>query len=113
MSFAPSPEEVLLQEMETAAEDLMLARLTETLAQLSPVQARRSHVRYELKRKFREIAAADGMRKLCRYLHYRICKPLIVTTNMKLNDLKNLPDLAHARIYGRILERCAPSFLFF
>ena len=27
---------------------------------------------------------------------------------MKLSELKNPPDLAHARIYDRILERCAP-----
>ena len=33
---------------------------------------------------------------------------MIVTTNLKLNVLKNPPDLAHARIYDRILERCAP-----
>ena len=39
---------------------------------------------------------------------YRSGKPLIVTTNLKLNVLKNPPDLAHARIYDRILERCAP-----
>ena len=39
---------------------------------------------------------------------YRSKKPLIVTTNLKLDEIKNLPDLAHARIYDRILERCAP-----
>ena len=39
---------------------------------------------------------------------YRCNKPLIVTTNMKLNELKHPPDLAHARIYDRILECCAP-----
>ena len=39
---------------------------------------------------------------------YRSKKPLIVTTNLKLEEIKNPPDLAHARIYGRILERCAP-----
>ncbi len=30
---------------------------------------------------------------------------------MKLEEIKNPPDLAHARIYDRILERCA-SVLF-
>ena len=40
---------------------------------------------------------------------YRSKKPLIVTTNLKLEEIKNLPDLAHARIYDRILERCAPA----
>ena len=39
---------------------------------------------------------------------YRCNKPLIVTTNLKLDELKYPPDLAHARIYDRILERCAP-----
>ena len=39
---------------------------------------------------------------------YRSCRPMIITTNLKLAELKNPPDLAHARIYDRILERCAP-----
>ena len=39
---------------------------------------------------------------------YRSGKPLIVTTNLTLNELKNPVDLAHARIYDRILERCVP-----
>ena len=39
---------------------------------------------------------------------YRSRRPMITTTNLKLAELKNPPDLAHARIYDRILERCAP-----
>lgn len=39
---------------------------------------------------------------------YRSRKPMIITTNLKLEEIKNPPDLAHARIYDRILERCAP-----
>ena len=39
---------------------------------------------------------------------YRSRRPMIITTNLKLVELKNPPDLAHARIYDRILERCAP-----
>lgn len=39
---------------------------------------------------------------------YRSRNPMIITTNLKLSELKNPPDLAHARIYDRILERCAP-----
>ena len=31
-----------------------------------------------------------------------------VFANLKLEEVKNPPDLAHARIYDRILERCAP-----
>lgn len=37
---------------------------------------------------------------------YRSRRPMIITTNLKLSELKNPPDLAHARIYDRILERC-------
>lgn len=29
-------------------------------------------------------------------------------SNLTLDEMKNPPDLAHARIYDRILERCAP-----
>lgn len=39
---------------------------------------------------------------------YRSCKPLIVTTNLTLEQMKNPSDLEHSRIYGRILEHCAP-----
>ena len=42
---------------------------------------------------------------------YRSRRPMIITTNLKLSELKNPPDLAHARIYDRILERCAPILL--
>ena len=39
---------------------------------------------------------------------YRSCKPLIVTTNLSLEQMKNAPDVEHSRIYGRIFEYCAP-----
>ena len=39
---------------------------------------------------------------------YRSKKPLIVTTNLTLDELKHPKDLAHARIYDRALERCVP-----
>ena len=39
---------------------------------------------------------------------YRSRKPLIVTTNLTLTDLKNPQDTAHARIYDRLLELCTP-----
>ena len=39
---------------------------------------------------------------------YRRCKPLIVTTNLSLEQMKNAPDVEHSRIYGRNLEYCAP-----
>ena len=39
---------------------------------------------------------------------YRSKKPLIVTTNLTLDELKHPKDLAHVRIYDRVLERCVP-----
>ena len=39
---------------------------------------------------------------------YRSGKPLIVTTNLPLNDLRHPQDTAHARIYDRLLAMCAP-----
>ena len=39
---------------------------------------------------------------------YRSRKPLIVTTNLILTELKNPQDTAHARIYDRLLELCTP-----
>lgn len=39
---------------------------------------------------------------------YRTGKPLIVTTNLSLSDLKNPADTAHRRIYDRLLEMCVP-----
>ena len=42
---------------------------------------------------------------------YRSGKPMIVTTNISLNDLKNPKDLMHKRIFDRVLEICAPVFL--
>ena len=37
---------------------------------------------------------------------YRSQLPMIVTTNLTVDELKNPEDLARARIYDRILERC-------
>ena len=39
---------------------------------------------------------------------YRIQKPLIVTTNLSLHDLKHPRDSAHARIFDRLLAMCVP-----
>lgn len=39
---------------------------------------------------------------------YRSGKPLIATTNLTLQELKNPQDTAHARIYDRLLEMCVP-----
>ena len=39
---------------------------------------------------------------------YRSGKPLIVTTNLALEELQHPQDTAHARIYDRLLSMCAP-----
>ena len=39
---------------------------------------------------------------------YRSKKPLIVTTNLTLNELHHPQDTAHARIYDRLLEMRPP-----
>lgn len=39
---------------------------------------------------------------------YRSGKPLIVTTNLTLDQLHNPADIDHARIYDRVLEMCVP-----
>ena len=39
---------------------------------------------------------------------YRSGKPLIVTTNLTLDDLRNPEDIAHSRIYDRLLSMCVP-----
>lgn len=39
---------------------------------------------------------------------YKAGKPLIVTTNLTIGEIKNAEDVFHARIYSRILELCTP-----
>ena len=39
---------------------------------------------------------------------YRSRKPLIVTTNLTLDEIRYPQDTAHARIYDRLLEMCIP-----
>lgn len=39
---------------------------------------------------------------------YRSKKPLIVTTNLTLDEMKCQDELSRVRIYDRILERCVP-----
>lgn len=39
---------------------------------------------------------------------YRSGKPLIVTTNLSFDEIKNTHDMKHKRIYDRILEMCVP-----
>ena len=39
---------------------------------------------------------------------YRSQLPMIVTTNLSLEELKDPTDLSRARIYDRVLERCLP-----
>ena len=39
---------------------------------------------------------------------YRSGKPLIVTTNLTLEELQNPEDTPHARIYSRLTDMCTP-----
>ena len=39
---------------------------------------------------------------------YKSGKPLIITTNLTLEELKNPIDAAHKRIYDRVLGMCVP-----
>lgn len=39
---------------------------------------------------------------------YKAGRPLIVTTNLTISELRAAEDAAHARIYSRILEMCTP-----
>ena len=39
---------------------------------------------------------------------YQSRKPMIVTTNLTLEELKHPSDLPHERVYDRLLERCVP-----
>lgn len=41
---------------------------------------------------------------------YRTRRPLIVTTNLTLDELKNPRDIDRKRIYDRVLEMCVPLF---
>lgn len=39
---------------------------------------------------------------------YRVGKPMIVTTNLELEELRSPKDIKYARIYDRVLEMCIP-----
>ncbi|MCD7845537.1 MAG: ATP-binding protein [Oscillospiraceae bacterium] len=39
---------------------------------------------------------------------YKSKKPLIITTNLTIRQIRNATDVAHARIYSRVLEMCTP-----
>ncbi len=60
-----SPEDLIIREIDEAAEELLLERLAEAIAHLSPTQARRLHARFALKKKFREIAADESISGSC------------------------------------------------
>ena len=60
-----SPEELMIQAEDEAAAELMLVRLAEAITHLSPIQARRLHARYALKKKYREIAEDESVSGSC------------------------------------------------
>ena len=65
MFLVQSPEDLIIREIDEAAEELLLAHLAEAITHLSPTQARRLYARYALKKKFREIAADEGISGSC------------------------------------------------
>ena len=65
MFLVQSPEDLIIREIDEAAEELLLERLAEAITHLSPTQARRLHARYALEKKFREIAADEGISGSC------------------------------------------------
>ena len=65
MFLVMSPEDLLIKEIDDAVAELMPARLVEALTHLTPIQARRLHARYALKKKYREIAADEGISHSC------------------------------------------------
>ena len=65
MFLVLSPEELLIQDEDEAAAELVLANLAAAITQLSPIQVRRLHARYALKKKYREIAADEGVTGSC------------------------------------------------
>lgn len=65
VSLVPSAEEMLLQAAEQAEYEELLTRLAEAVSRLTPAQARRLYARYALKKKFREIAADEGISGSC------------------------------------------------
>ena len=42
---------------------------------------------------------------------YKSGLPVIITTNLTLSEIRNPADVAHARIYSRILEMCTPVYI--
>ena len=60
-----SPEELLIQGEDEAAAELLLANLAVAMTLLSPTQARRLHARFTSEKKFREIAADEGVSGSC------------------------------------------------
>ena len=65
MFLVLSPEELLIQDEDEAAAELVMENLAAAMTRLSPAQARRLHARYVLKKKFREIAADEGISGSC------------------------------------------------
>ena len=65
MFLVQSPEDLIIREIDEAAEELLLEHLAEAITHLSPTQARRLHARFALEKKFREIAPDEGISGSC------------------------------------------------
>ena len=57
----PSPEDIFMEKEDETHHELMLRRLEDSVDILTPTQERRLRARYMDKKKFREIAADDGV----------------------------------------------------
>ena len=60
-----------------------------------------------------ERSSEFALEQIYNVIDSRYCKmkPLIITTNLGLNEMKETSlDISHRRIYGRILEMCVPVF---
>ena len=65
MDLSPSPEDILVQRQEDAEYEQVLEHLADAMLLLSPIQQRRLRARCEQKKKFREIAADEGVSGSC------------------------------------------------
>ena len=57
--------------------------------------------------------SSDFAREIVYYVidaRYKCHKPLIITTNLTLDKLKNPPNMDYGRIYDRVFEMCQPIY---
>ena len=83
-------------------ERVMMTNFSRILNEMTSYQADRNQINSEF-----------ALEQVYNVIDSRYCKmlPLIVTTNLGLNEMKSTDlDTAHQRIYSRILEMCVPIY---